>query len=581
MKAVPLLLTATLAAALSSSPFAQTSSLTVQAGPPGPTGPGAQVPGMPPPRDVRGLPQTGTAKLRGRVVAQTGAPLRRAQISIFATEGQVRRITTTDAEGRYEFVELPAGRFSVSATKGGYVTLQYGQRRPFEAGTPVVVADGDTVERIDFALPRGSVIAGRVADEFNEPLAQAQVQALRFQYGPDGQRRPMPTQFATTDDRGEFRLFGLMPGEYVVNAGVRSPMGIASTPNPNDSSEGFPPTFYPGTLNVDEAQPISVGVGEETSVQFALIAARLARVSGTVMTSDGRPAAGAQVMLVTRQGMGASMFSAGVVAPDGKFTLNGVPAGQHSIDIRMMPRPGVAGEFASRNIDVGRDDLDGVHIVTGRGGTLSGRVVFEGTAPRQSGLGPARVFAQSVDPGRPTIIMSIDGLSNGTLDDDGNFQLSGVTGRVFITPPAAPGWMVKSVTLDGDDITDQPIDVTGREAVSGIVITMTDKLTDVSGQVTDARGQALTDYVVVLLPAEAVEPVVASRWIRMVRPNTNGRFQARGVRPGRYVAAAVESLEQGRQFAPEFQQRLRQGAREFSVREGESVTIDLRLTAGL
>jgi len=117
--------------------------------------------------------------------------------------------------------------------------------------------------------------------------------------------------------------------------------------------------------------------------------------------------------------------------------------------------------------------------------------------------------------------------------------------------------------------------------VSGLIIRMTDRVTQVSGQVTDSRGQTMRDYVVVLLPVEAKqEPVVAGRWIRTARPDSNGRFQAR-VRPGRYVATAVEELEQGRQFAPEFQEQLRRSAREFSVREGESVTVDLKLTSGL
>jgi hypothetical protein len=110
---------------------------------------------------------------------------------------------------------------------------------------------------------------------------------------------------------------------------------------------------------------------------------------------------------------------------------------------------------------------------------------------------------------------------------------------------------------------------------------MTDKLTQISGQVADARGQVLRDYVVVVLPQESKEPVVAARWIRTIRPDSNGRFQMRGLRPGRYVATALETIEQGRQFAPEFQQELRRGAREFSLREGETVTLDLKLTTGL
>jgi hypothetical protein len=70
--------------------------------------PGAQLPGVPPPRDNTGKPQTGTAKVRGRVVSTpAGVPLRRAQISVVAAEPgqpgqQLRRVTTTNAEGRFE-----------------------------------------------------------------------------------------------------------------------------------------------------------------------------------------------------------------------------------------------------------------------------------------------------------------------------------------------------------------------------------------------------------------------------------------------------------------------------------------------
>jgi hypothetical protein len=141
--------------------------------------------------------------------------------------------------------------------------------------------------------------------------------------------------------------------------------------------------------------------------------------------------------------------------------------------------------------------------------------------------------------------------------------------------------MVKSVTLSGDDITDTPLDLTGRQAVADLRIVLTDKLASLSGQVTNERGQPLTDYVVVIQGAEQKEPVIASRAIRVVRPDTNGRFQTTGIRPGRYVATAIEALEQGRQFAPEFQQQLRQGAREFTVREGVAVTLDLRLVPDL
>jgi protocatechuate 3,4-dioxygenase beta subunit len=585
---MPVPLIAVLSLLLSSSLMGQAPTGGSQGVRPGTLG-GAQAPGMPPPRDNRAAP-SGTARLRGRVVAaETGLPLRRAQVTAMSPEGQTRRVTTTDAEGRYEFMELPAGRFTVSATKAGYVQQQYGQRRPFEAGTPVTIADGEAVERIDFSLSSGSVITVRVTDDFGEPLAGAQVQAQRFQYGPDGERRLTMTPggmpfMSSTDDRGEIRLYGLSPGEYVIGASVRN-IGIAlpGASNPNDTNEGFSPTYYPGTSSTNEAQAISIAAGEERSVQFAMVAARMARISGTVMTSDGRPATGAQLMVVTRSG-GAGMSTSGVgnVGADGSFTIPGVAPGDHSIEVRPQSRPGESGsEFASVPVVVSGSDITGLRIVTGKGANLSGRVVFEGTSKRD-GPAPLRVLAMPADPmNRPMFFAGADPLSNGTVDEKGSFQLAAGSGRVFLMVSTPPLWVIKSVTLEGNDITDEPIELTGKQSISGVVIRLTDKLTQISGRVSDGRGQVLRDYVVVIQPAEPKEPIVASRSIRTARPDTSGRFETRGMRPGRYVATAVEALEQGRQFAPEFQERLRHAGREVTVREGESIALDLTLTPNL
>ena len=122
-----------------------------------------QLPGMGP-RQAK----TGTGRIRGRVVsADTGVPVRRAQVRISGNDVG-SKTSLTDGEGRYEFRDLPAGRFSLSAQKPGYMTVSYGQTRPFESGKAIELADAQVMDKAEISMPRGSVVSGRIVDEFGE-----------------------------------------------------------------------------------------------------------------------------------------------------------------------------------------------------------------------------------------------------------------------------------------------------------------------------------------------------------------------------------------------------------------------------
>src|SRR5512142_2418217 len=127
---------------------------------------GAQQPPRPPSRDTSAqqnqeAPPTPTGRISDRVIAgDNGRPVKRARVFINAAELSGGRGALTDDQGVFDFTELPAGRYTVTASKSGFVSLAYGQRRPLQAGIPLQLLEGQQLKGIDFRLPRGSVIAG-------------------------------------------------------------------------------------------------------------------------------------------------------------------------------------------------------------------------------------------------------------------------------------------------------------------------------------------------------------------------------------------------------------------------------------
>jgi carboxypeptidase family protein len=583
---------------------------------PGPAAPRPQTPATPardPNGSQNGQVPKGTGVIRGRVTAaDSGNPLRRAQVRLGGTNVRMAQAANTDGDGRYEFSNLPAGRYNLTVTKSGYVTLEFGQQRPFEPGKPLDLADGQQIDKIDFTLPRGSVIAGRITDEFGEPVPGVQVQAMRYQYMPDGQRRLVSGSTGprfgglVTDDLGQFRVYGLMPGAYVLsaNATMMGIMTVTSTgasgvvtssttsaiggaPDPN-ANDGYATTYYPGTANVEEAQTITLGLAQETSAYFSLVSTRLSRISGFVRNSEGRPAQGMMVSLRTASGGSSMNQGIGPVAADGSFSAANIPPGEHFIDVRPMGGPmmgRLAGataqtaddEFASVPITVAGQDITGLIITTGPGATISGRLIFDGTSPRPMNLPqPLRVNATPAEQGSPMMFgpMSMD---NGVVDDQGRFQLKNVNGRVLFRSGAPGGWNLKLVTLNGVDITDTPFEAKPSATVTDLEVMLTDRATNLSGSVKNSRGEIVKDYVLAIFPNNLREGAVPTRFIRTVRPDQDGHYKTSGLPAGDYFATAVESLDQGGQFDPAFREQLKARATTFSLMDGQTLALDLQL----
>jgi protocatechuate 3,4-dioxygenase beta subunit len=522
------------------------------------------------------------------LAADNGSPIRRAQVRV-SGQGAGGRVSMTDAQGRFEIRDLPAGRFTVSASKAGFVTLQFGQRRPSESGTPLELADGQLLDKVLIALPRGSVISGRISDEFGEPVANAVVTAMRYGFQA-GARRLLPSGSQnsrdTTDDQGQFRLFGLSPGEYVISALLRN--GGPEASEPSGENSGYAPTYYPGTASIAEAQKVTIGVSQEQAgITFSLIATRLVRVNGVVVNSQGTPVSAGSVMLTpagSRVGTGAmAQAMGGRIEQGGQFRITNVPPGRYVAQVRTMnggrggPRGQMAdpsNEFGRQDITVGAEDLDGVVLVTAPGARVTGQIVSESGVvlslkPQQVSVG-SRVL--EVDPAMP------GGNITSRVNDDWTFELNGVFEPRVFRANLPQGWTLKAVTLNGQDITDTALDVSPGQLVSGMQILITDKMTELNGSITDTRGAAVTDATVVVFAADDSRWTYQSRFVRTARPDQEGRFQIRGLPASeKYLAIAVQGLEDGQAGDPEFLASVRERAASFSFSDDSSVrTLDLR-----
>jgi protocatechuate 3,4-dioxygenase beta subunit len=582
---------------------------------PGPATGRTQAPGAPPRDNANPQAPGGTSVIRGRVTAaDSGNPLRRAQVRLAATDVRMIQTANTDADGRFEFIKLPAARYTINVMRSGYVTLSFGQQRPFEPGKPLNLADGEVADKIDFALPRGSVITGRITDETGEPMAGARVQAMRYQYLPTGQRQLVPGNIGgpgnpfgiVTDDLGQFRVYGLMPGTYVLSATssmngmmtmVSSGGSAAMMSMPGeaaDANNGYVTTYYPGTANPEEAQAITVGLSQEASAYFSLIPARLSRIAGFVRTSQGQPASGLMLMLRTVVGMGNNSSGGGMTGPDGSFTLTNVAPGEHFIDVRPRPGPPMAAtvsgtvpaqaepEFATVPISVSGQDIAGLVITTTPGSTVSGRLVFDGTHPvttNQGGSSQTRVMVEPAEIGNNAFMPpAINSFDNGVVDGAGAFQIRGVSGRVLFRTAGTPqGWFFKSVTLNGTDLTDTALEVRAGTSVTGLEVVLTDQQATLSGTVKNSRGETVKDYVLGILPDNLREGASPQRFVRTVRPDQNGQYKAIGLPAGDYVAFAVESLDQGGIFDPLYQEEMKARGKTFRLTDGQTLTLDLQL----
>jgi hypothetical protein len=574
-------------------------------------------------RDAGKIVATGTAQIAGTIVSGDASPvpIRRATLTLIGERNTIRLVAVTDDAGAFAFTSLPADRYSLQVAKAGYVPMNYGSKRPGGSGTPIVASEGQRLT-VAMTLLRGSVITGTVRDDRGRALPDVTVTALRyavsFQTGErtlqsvaigsagQGVANYAPDAFpgtAVTDDRGMYRIYGLAPGEYVLAASARPPgssplvstdvhqisdadvqraqqllrgsslgpsidAGAGTARSAGASRVDYAPVYHPAAISGEDAATVTLGPSEERSgIDVLLRLVPTASVSGILSALDGTPRAGAQVTLIAPSPSSTRLPRITRSNPDGEFVIAGIAPGRYQIQAFTYPE----GLFGSSHVLVEGRDVE-ASLVLEPGVTMSGRVVFDGAAPRPASNAVPLLLSR-----QPSVI----GGRGFQMSPDGRFVFSRIvpgtyTLRINGRPPA--GWALRSVMVNGADGSDIPFEIKPNVNIEGVVITLTDRPAEISGVLQNAAGEPAPDYVLIVFSADPRHWVPRTRRTQQVRPDISGRFIARDLPAGDYLIAAVTDLEDGQWNDPAFLAALAASSPvKITLAEGDRKVQDIRI----
>lgn len=502
-------------------------------------------------------------KITGRVLrVDTGRPLPKASVTL-APEGRFSDVMTVrvDGNGAFEFSEVVPGRYRVSAERNGYVRQTYGQR----GGGPGVVLEVQSkqvVDKIQFSLERGGVISGNVLDEDNEPVEGVDVRAMRVRFVPGGKQRTIALKTARTDDLGNYRLTGLSPGFYYVQAAGRGEFLNFSAVATGFSYAG---NFYPGVMTREEAQRIQVAAaGETRRIDFSLREAKTYSVSGVVI--DPQPASGPRNYSVGMARGGSTFFSAGV-NEEGKFTLRGLEPGEHNVfalSIVSSQGLGTAQRRGYSKVTITDSDQH-VVIELGKSAEVSGEVKLTG-----QGALPSRTFVQlqSENENAPNASAPVA---------EGKFEMKNVADGSFsfVANDPTNATYLTEARCGSEDYTMRKVELTLESKLLDCVLTLAADVGQVTATVTREGNPAEGSIVVFIVADEERRKNPRNTVLGQTAPN--GTAQVRGIVPGDYIVYAMMPADDAPYYDPEFVARNRDTGTKVTIRPTDQQAIALKV----
>ncbi|GEM_PF-527942 len=505
-----------------------------------------------------GAAATALGSIEGRVLkAATEEPLRGARVELSVVDenvGDEGQEALSDAEGKFSFGHLKPGTYRMKVRKAGYVSQEYGERPGGgrgrgRQGSPIRLLAGQKMRDIVFKLVAGAVVTGRIFDQNGDPIAEAEVNAAQFTTR-GAQSVPESRGQAETNDRGEYRIYGLAPGQYIVHASPRQGDGFLARRAARTAPATSPPeaaaphevgglTYYPGVLEAAQAARLEAKAGEEIGgIDITIRTVRVFAVRGKVILTEARDKSQVHLMLVSKEGVRESGGRAQAAA-DGSFEIPNVRPGAYMLmAMSINPEEGYGTQMsASQDVRVGDADVNDLRVTLGGGADVSGTLRIEGRTelPR---FAMVMLFTGNEQ--------AFGGGGNAQVKSDGTFTIHAVAPGTYSVyamagMPAASEYYMKEARLGGADVRDG-LNIAGSGPVRGLEILLGADGGTVTGRVLNEDHLPVSGAQVLLLTPDAkATPLDAKH----AESDQNGNFTVKGIRPGEYKIIALEETPEG------------------------------------
>jgi hypothetical protein len=530
----------------------------------------AQVRRAPPNHDANS-PTSQTSSLKPGTIDGTtinsisNTPVQKAVVSLRNTSQNFSYIAASDASGHFQFPEVEPGTYQVVTASAQGFSYLAPPRDKFIASQITVAEDGH-VTGITVQLRPFGVITGKVVDDDGEPLPGVNMQALRY----DSSRGPkslIPVGNASTDDRGEYRIFDLPPGRYYLRAFLRAP-SIGPNMKSNIAETGYPLTFYPGGTDPSQASRPEVKPGAETfGIDFRLQKVPVYHIRGKVENSHGNNSAIQAQMCGGTPISFPNQIGSGLQA-DGSFDIGGVTAGTYCINYSYYENE--KGVTAHEMVAISDRSINGLSLTAVPAGDLQGLVQIDGNVTLSTpGQQPLRVDIQPLN--------GIGRFQNTDVKDDGTFVLAG-------TPPAdylinvsglPKGSYIKSFEYGEQDISDGVLPMSG--AGGPIKIHLASDGGQLNATVLTEKGDPAANMLVTIVPQGRLGNRRDLK--RITVSDQNGKLQQSGMAPGEYKVIAMDDNDTSLAQSEDFIAALGTKAASVTIHSGGNESVEVKVVS--